>query len=293
MNIELNPILLIQKKIRDFHDDLILYLYVLIFLILIYNFFGFMLDKFFPVRKNSSIYHRRKIIRYIFFILGFLALIPVFYERISYLPTLIAFTGAAFVISTKDITLNFIGWVLIHSKNGFSVGDRIEITNKQGEVINIGIMRFTLLEVNHLESSGLSTNRFIHVPNHLTITNSYFVISKELDIIWDETLIYLDISSDWEKAKKICLKILENNLDQSKIDEKLGQEISEVSKDYLLKFGKTTPIVYLNLEESKIVLNLRYLCFVHQRRNHRDRIFTSILEKFEKEKKIKFYSSKV
>ncbi len=292
MNFELNPFTLILKKSREFHEDLIIYVYILFCLILIYNLFGFLLDKFFPVKKNSSIYHRRKIIRYLTVIFGILAIIPIFYERIAYLPTLIAFTGAAFVISTKDITLNFIGWVLIHSRNGFSVGDRIEIGHNQGEVINIGLMRFTLLEVNHLESSGLSTNRFIHVPNHLSITNQYFVVSKDLDLIWDEILIYLDVKSDWIKAKQICLDILKKNSNQEKIDAKLNEELTEVSKDFLVKIGKTTPIVFLSLDESKIVLNLRYLSFVHQRRNNRDKIFTSILESFDKEKKIKFYSNK-
>lgn len=287
---ELNPFHLMLVKNRDIIGDLKIYFYLLLFLILCYNLLIFLVDKIIRVNEGSVIYNRRRIIRYLFILTAIFGSIPIFYERIAYLPTILAFTGAGFVISTKDITLNFVGWILIHSRNGFAIGDRVEINHIKGEVVNIGVMRFTLLEVSDSFQSGQSTNRLIHIPNHHTIIHPFFVISSEMNIIWDEIYIHLKNSSDWKIAKKICSEILDKVHAKNKLEEDLNEDLKEVSKNFLIKLGKKTPIVYLSIEESKILLSLRYLTHVHRRRQNRDLISTEILTRFQQEKKIQLYS---
>lgn len=275
---------------RKISEDFILYFYLIFFLVLLYNISVFFLDKFSSDSDIQSIFTRRRITRYTFAFLGIFCSIPIFYSKISYLPTILAFTGAGFMISVKDITLNIAGWFLIHGNSGFTIGDRIEIGEVKGEVINIGLMRFTLLEVNTEHHADQSSNRLVHVPNHHAIIHKVFVISQEMDFIWDEVYIFLKINSNWQKAKSLCESILSETIINENYAKTFEHKIRKLSKNYLVRLGKTTPIVYVTIEDGKIMLALRYLTHVHQKRQNRAFISEKILTRFKKEKSIQIFS---
>lgn len=275
---------------RKLSEDFILYLYVIAFLILFYNFITFFVDRFTNDQDIQGIFKRRRVLRYTFVFLGIFSSIPIFYSKISYLPTILAFTGAGFIISIKDITLNFAGWFLIHGSSGFAIGDRIEIGDVKGEVINIGLMRFTLLEVRTEHNSDQSSNRLVHIPNHKAIIHKVFVISQDMDFIWDEVYIFLNVKSNWQKAKALCEKILSEVISHEEYSKAFENKIRRLSKNYLVRLGKMTPIVYVTLEEGKIMLSLRYLTHVHHKRQNRAFISEKILIEFKKEKSIQIYT---
>ncbi len=275
---------------RKLSEDFILYLYIVFFLILLYNITVFFIDKISGGSDLQTIFKRRRVTRYTFVFFGIFCSIPIFYSKISYLPTILAFTGAGFIISIKDITLNFAGWFLIHGNSGFTIGDRIEIGEVKGEVINIGLMRFTLLEVRTEHNSDQSSNRLVHIPNHQAITHKVFVISQEMDFIWDEVYIFLTIKSNWEKAKSICEQILSEIISHEQYSQTFEDKIRRLSKNYLVRLGKMTPIVYVTIEDGKIMLALRYLTHVHHKRQNRAFICENVLLRFKKEKSIQIFS---
>ncbi|HMV45504.1 MAG TPA: mechanosensitive ion channel [Leptospiraceae bacterium] len=275
---------------RKLSEDFILYLYIVAFLAFIYNIITFFLDRFTDDLDVQSIFTRRRVTRYTFFFFGLFCSIPIFYSKISYLPTILAFTGAGFIISIKDITLNFAGWFLIHGSSGFAIGDRIEIGDVKGEVINIGLMRFTLLEVKTDHNSDQSSNRLVHIPNHQAIIQKIFVISQDMEFIWDEVYIFLTTSSNWQKAKSICEKILSEVISHEEYSKIFENKIRRLSKNYLVRLGKITPIVYVTLEEGKVMLSLRYLTHFHHKRQNRAFISEKILVEFKKEKSIHFFT---
>lgn len=276
---------------RKLSEDFILYVYVVVFLIFLYNLTGFFLDRLSRNQDLQTIFKRRRIARYTFVFFGLFCSIPIFYSKISYLPTILAFTGAGFIISIKDLTLNIAGWFLIHGNSGFAIGDRIEIGEVKGEVINIGLMRFTLLEVRTEHNSDQSSNRLVHIPNHQAIINKVFVVSQDMDFIWDEVYIFLTVKSNWEKAKKICEQILSEIISHEQHSKTFEDKMRRLSKNYLVRLGKMTPIVYVTIEDGKIMLALRYLTHVHHKRQNRAFICENVLTKFKTEKTIQIFSN--
>ena len=151
-------------------------------------------------------------------------------------------------------------------------------------------MRFTLLEVNTEHHADQSSNRLVHVPNHHAIIHKVFVVSQEMDFIWDEVYVFLKINSNWEKAKLICESILSETILNENYTKTFEDKIRKLSKNYLVRLGKTTPIVYVTIEDGKIMLALRYLTHVHQKRQNRAFISEKILARFKKEKSISIFS---
>lgn len=286
-----NPLYLLKLENREIEQDFLLYLYILLIIILLYNITNLVLDRIYPSKETSVIYNRRRVGRYFFSILAFLCLIPILYSRIKYLPTILAFTGAGLVISLKDITLNFIGWFLIHSHNGFSLGDRIEIDGVGGDVVNIGVMRFTLLEVNGDINSEQSTNRLIHIPNHYTLTKKIHLTPGKLEFIWDELSIHFTLKTNIELAEKICNEVMDTSLKKEAIQNEVENRFLGLSQNYWLKIGITTPIIYTSISERNIRLTLRYLVRVQEKRTIRSQLSKNLLLQLKKYPEIEIFGS--
>jgi len=274
---ELNPLELLRIRERDFSDNLILLLYFFILSYLIYKIILFTIDKFRPAKEPHVQYNRRRIGRILFAALYIIAFFPIIFSSLSYLPTILGLAAAGIVISLKEVWLNGIGWITILGSNGFRVGDRIEIDGIMGDVVNIGLGKFTLLEVCHDSGYEQSTNRLVHFPNHTVILKNYFVVSEKMNFVWDEFRIRISLNSDWEKAERICNEILQNDVIQ--VPGMIEEKVKELSKNYLLRLGKHTPIVYTVLEGGHITLSLRYLTPIRSKRLNRIIISKALLKK--------------
>jgi small-conductance mechanosensitive channel len=275
---KINPFRIFSLEVRELSDDFIIYLYILFLLFLIYQITNRIVNKFSSKQDSASIYHRRRVLRYLFSVAGFLSIVPVFYARVNYLPAVLGLTAAGLVISLKDITLNFVGWLLIHGNQGFKVGDRIELLGVKGDVVNIGIMYFSLLEINPDSTSDQSTNRLVHLPNHSVVINKFHVSLHDMDYVWDELKLYVKIDAPWERIEFVCTQVLNLRFEKSHDRKILEQKNKKLSEHYMVLLGKTTPIVYTLLEEKKIIVSLRYLTRVHEKRNNRAELSRGILK---------------
>lgn len=282
---ELNPLEILQFKDRGFSENLILLIYLFAISLVIYKIIIFIIDKIKPAQDEQTQYNRRKIGRTIFAILYLIAFFPIIFSSLSFLPTVMGLATAGIVISLKEVWLNGIGWIVIMGSNGFRVGDRIEMDGVKGDVVNIGIAKFTLVEIYNLDGYEQSTNRLIHFPNHSAILQKYFVVSEKMDFVWDEFRIKQTMDSDWEKAEEICQEILKTELILA--PEVIEAKLKELSKNYLLRLGKRTPILYTVMDDGMIVLSLRYLTPIRSKRLNRVIISKALLKKLKYEPSIK------
>ncbi|MCZ8158181.1 MAG: mechanosensitive ion channel [Leptospira sp.] len=270
---------------RAISQSLLLFLYLVIFAVLVYKITMVMVEKIRPSIDPAHDYNRRKVIRTGFLISFTIIYLPVIFSSLSLLPTVLGLAGAGIVISLKEVWLNMVGWFMIMGSNGFKVGDRIEIDNIKGDVVNIGFFKFTLLEVSTDPKAEQSTNRLIHFPNYNIVIHRFFIVSDTMDFVWDEFKISISLDSDWERAEFLCAQILNEELVLA--PELVDEKIRELSKNYLVRLGKTTPIVYTSYEQDGyILLSLRYLTPIRSKRLNRILISREILKKFKNESNI-------
>jgi len=284
--LDLNPFQLLENSHRTFPETLILILYLILLSVFIYRILIFIIEKAKPPADLTHEYNRRKIIRTSYIAFCIFVYLPIFFSSLESLPTLIGFAGAGFVISLKEYWLSMIGWIFILGKDGFKVGDRIEIQGIKGDVVDIGFLRFTLLEVALDSRVEQSTNRLIHFPNYLVVNEKFFLVTEAMDFVWDEFRLQLEYGSNWRKAEEICDEVLTKELVQN--PEEVEEKIKEVSKNYLVRMGATTPIVYTTIEEGYIQLSLRYLTPIRSKRTNRTLLSREILRRFENEDSLRF-----
>ncbi|MBN1986423.1 MAG: mechanosensitive ion channel, partial [Prolixibacteraceae bacterium] len=161
-----------------------------------------------------------------------------------------AFLGlfsAGLAIALKDPLTNLAGWVFIMFRKPFVVGDRVQIGEHAGDVVDIRLFQFTILEIGNWVDADQSTGRIIHIPNGKVFMEAQANYSTGFEYIWNELRVRLTFESNWEKAKNILQQIInEYAADISKDAEK---EIFEASKNYMIYYKHLTPIVYTKVKE--------------------------------------------
>ena len=199
-----------------------------------------------------------------------------------------AFLGlmaAGFAIALKDPLTNIAGWLFILFRKPFVVGDRIQIGEHAGDVIDIRIFQFTMLEINNWVEADQSTGRMIHLPNGKVFTESQANYSTGFEYIWNEIPILITFESNWTKTKSILHEIVTNHAEH--LSGAAEKEIFEASKNYMIYYKNLTPIIYTKVKDSGVQLTMRYLCNPRKRRGSENEIWEEVLTQFEKHNDIK------
>lgn len=227
-----------------------------------------------------------KTITYVVVLLGLIMVGSVWFKGFKELGTYLGLLSAGIAIALKDPLTNIAGWLFIMFRRTFTVGDRVQIGEKAGDVIDIRIFQFILLEIGNWVDADQSTGRVIYIPNGQIFTHPVANYSKGFQYIWDEINVLVTFESDWKKAKDIMLEISKKHAEH--LSKSAERRIREASKKYLIFYKNLTPTVYTAVKESGIQLTIRYLCEPRNRRSAQHAIWEEILESFASEKGIDF-----
>jgi small-conductance mechanosensitive channel len=111
-------------------------------------------------------------------------------------PTVIGLTTAGLTVVLKDFIVAFFGWFILMGKNGVRVGDWVEINGVGGEVVEVGLLRTTLLETGNWAESGRPTGRRVAFMNSYAIEDHYFNFSTTGQWLWEELHVALPSGKD-------------------------------------------------------------------------------------------------
>jgi small-conductance mechanosensitive channel len=241
-----------------------------------------LLVKFFinKIEDVSQRYQWRKISLYISVFIVILFLLSTWLGFIGSLGTFLGLVSAGIAIALKDPIVNIVGWFFILVRQPFKVGDRIQIGDNSGDVIDVRIFQFSLIEIGNWVDADQSTGRVIHIPNGIVFTQPQFNYTAGFVHIWHEIPILVTFESDWKKAKKILSEIVDKHA--MHISEEAAKQIKSAAKKYLIFYSKLTPIVYTTIKDSGVLLTMRFLCEPRQRRSTEEVILEEVLDEFNK-----------
>jgi small-conductance mechanosensitive channel len=231
-------------------------------------------------------YGWRKVTGYIAVAIGVLAVARVWFIGFGSFATFAGLVSAGLAIALRDIVANLAGWIFIVWRRPFVVGDRIEIGEHKGDVIDVRAFQFTLMEVGNWVHADQSTGRVLHVPNGLVMSQPVANYSRGFSYIWNEIPVLITFESDWKRAKEILLEIVRDRPEA--LSERAEHALREASKKFFIRYPTLTPTVYTAVKESGVLLTLRYLCPPRRRRSTEQSIWEAILEAFSGEPDIEF-----
>lgn len=255
---------------------------------------------YFIKRKDlepKQAYYFRRTVLYTFSIALIILIVPVWIRGIGSISTFLGLASAGLAIAMHDTIANITGWFFILWRKPFKVGDRVQINETAGDVIDIRIFQFSLIEIGNWVDADQSSGRIIHVPNSKVLRDPLANYHIGFEFIWHEIPVLITFESDWQKTKEILEKIVnESALHLSKDAEK---QVRKAAEKYLVFYGKLSPIVYTTVKDSGILHTIRFLVDPRQRRKIEQDIWEAILIEFQKQPNInlaypttRFYTEK-
>ena len=231
-------------------------------------------------------YSARKYTIYIATFLSLVVIVFIWIKRVTSITTMIGFLGAGLTLALHQPISSIAGWMLILIRRPFEVGDRIEIGNVKGDVIDIRLFYTSILEIGNWVEADQSTGRIIHIPNNKVFTEMIINFTQGFKYIWNEIKITITYESDWRKARDIILDVAsEGSVD---LGETVRKEIHRLSKKYMIHYEKLTPFVWTKIADFGVELTLRYLTDARRRRSTQDIISQKVLDRFKQEPDIDF-----
>jgi small-conductance mechanosensitive channel len=188
--------------------------------------------------------------------------------------------GAGVAVALQDLFKNFVGGLLIIFSNPYRIGDRIEISETMGDVIDIGILTTRMLEIHARDVKGdQATGRIVIVPNGHILSSRIFNYTMDLTFVWDEISIPITYGSDWRRAVTLVLEIVRR--ETAATAGRASWEIERIGKRYYLPRRDVEPSVYLTLTDNWITFDIRYVTDVRRKRVTKDKLSRKLLEAVE------------
>lgn len=261
-------------------------LLIIIFVKIVQKVSNFFFSKIF--KKNKTRFNFRKKVSFVCNIFLVFIIIIIWEDFLLKFITLFSFVTAAIAYSLRDTIINFFAGIYIKLAKPFQVEDRIMICNHIGDVVNISSLSFEVLEVN--SDTFQSTGSIVHIPNSKVISEPLINYVKVFKYVWNETEVRISIDSDIKKVKGILYSIVNNNDIIKSIPGKMINELNNNSS-YRIYYNKLEPIIYTNIKDKYVSMNIRYLVHPKKKRNVINEINNQLL-KLNEEGKISLYIEK-
>ncbi|MEO1622835.1 MAG: mechanosensitive ion channel domain-containing protein, partial [Cyanobacteria bacterium J06632_3] len=211
-------------------------------------------------------------------------LIMLWLPDVEGLSTFLGLFAAGVAVVLRDPLVNLVGWLFILWRQPFRMGDRIQVAEHAGDVIDIGLFQFTLMEIGNWVETDQSTGRLLHIPNGRIFQATVANYSQGFKYIWHEIPVLITFESDWEAAKKILFTQVNNHAEHH--SGSAQEHLRKAGQKYMIFYSKLTPTVYTTVKESGILLTMRYLCEPRRRRGSEQVLWENVLREFAKSPEI-------
>lgn len=225
-------------------------------------------------------YRARKIIAYFSYLLIIALIMVIFNKELGGLSVTFGLAGAGIAVALQEVIVSVAGWVAIIFGNFYSIGDRIQLKGIKGDVIDIGILRTTLMEIGEWVDGDLYNGRIVLVANSYVFKEPVFNFSGDFPFLWDEIKVPIKYGSDYKLAKEIVLRIADEIVGDYALSVKDSWQ--DMVRKYMIEDARVEPVVHLKANDNWIEITVRYVVDYKMRRGTKDQIFTRILEEIEK-----------
>lgn len=232
------------------------------------------------IKNNEARYKTRKFVSFIGFALSALLVTIVYNEKLGGLTVAIGVAGAGIAFALQEVIVSIAGWMAIIFGNFYKTGDRVQLGGIKGDVIDIGVLRTTIMETGEWVNGDLYNGRIVLVANSFVFKEPVFNYSGDFAFLWDELTVQVQFGSDYETARNILLSVANEVV--SAYTKNAETEWAAMLRKYRIEKAHTDPRVALAITDSGVVFTLRYTVDFKMRRSTKDKLFTHILQEFAK-----------
>jgi len=240
---------------------------------------------------GDSRYRVRKFIIFLGYVIGILFMAVLFGDRLGRLGFALGIMGAGFAVALQEVIAGIAGWIAIGIGKLYAVGDRVQIGDAKGDVIDISPLRTTLMEIGNGVSGDLYNGRIARIPNGAVIKGLTLNYSQGFRFVWDEIKLRFTLDSDHVFARGMLFRIARDSVGDYM--EKTEQSWEHVVEDFRVANLRREPVVtLLVVDGAYLEFTVCYVVDYLKRTVMKDQLFSRILEEVSRsESKVRWVSS--
>ncbi len=221
-------------------------------------------------------YRAGRAIRTVGWLIGVLIVIASISGSLSGMLASLSVIGAGVAFALQEVIASVAGRVAVLTARFYAVGDRIQLGGIKGDVIDIGLLRTTMMEIGDWVRGDLYTGRVVRVANSFVFKEPVFNYSGDFSFLWDEITLPVTYGVDHTSMRATLESAVHDIVGEYTAPAK--QEWHEMLARYRLEDARIDPMVTLVLTDNWMEFTLRYVVPFDRRRTVKDRLFTRIMD---------------
>jgi small-conductance mechanosensitive channel len=151
----------------------------------------------------------------------------------------------------------------------------VQIGDTRGDVIDIGLLRTTLMETGNWVSKDLYNGRLVRIPNSAVLKGTVFNYSQGFQFIWDEIKVQFTNTSDCQFARDMLLRVAKESIGDYLIQAQASWKY--ISDNFRIANSPLEPIATLVVNNASLEFGLSYVVDYTKRTAKQDELFTKIV----------------
>ena len=151
---------------------------------------------------------RRSIVqvRNVTFVVGLFGLLVIWASQLQVVALSVVAIAAAIVLATKELIMCLTGTLVKVTGSAFTVGDRIEVHEMRGDVIDQTLLTTTILEIGPGQMTHQHTGRAVVLPNSLFLTEPVINETHTDEYVLHVFMVPVKTTTDWKAAQRALLE---------------------------------------------------------------------------------------
>ncbi len=228
------------------------------------------------VQDTSLHYRARKLINGLAYAIFVVTFVSIFGIKFGDFAVMTGVAGAGIAFALQEVIASIAGYAANSFGGFFRLGDRVQLGGIRGDVIDITVLRTTLLEVGDWVQGDLYNGRIVRVANSFVFKEPVFNYSADFPFVWDEIRVSVKYDSDFRHAKKLFEAVAQEKTGE--FVERAQMDWENVQRKYRVERASLTPMVSLVASESWIEFTIRYIVPFDKRRLTKDALFEAVLD---------------
>ena len=215
-----------------------------------------------------------------------LGVMSIWFSDPTRLATAFGLVSAGLAFALQQVVTSVAGYFVILRGATFNVGDRISMGGVRGDVLRLGFIQTTIMEMGQPPSvqgadpamwvkSRQFTGRIVTVTNSKIFAEPVYNYTRDFPFIWEEMAIPITYTADRAKAEEILLAAAHTHaLDPNSI-------AAEAKQDLQQRFGvepiDLDPRVFYRITDNWLELTVRFVLGTHQIRAAKDAMSRQII----------------
>jgi small-conductance mechanosensitive channel len=221
-----------------------------------------------------------------------LGLLSIWFNDPARLATAFGLMSAGLAFALQQVITALAGYFVILRGSTFTIGDRISMGGVRGDVMRLGFIQTTIMEMGQPPSvqaadpamwvkSRQFTGRIVTVSNSRIFSEPVFNYTREFPYIWEEMTIPITFKEKRGLVEEILLKSASSHgIDIAHIS---AEESVRIQSNFGLGIEDMSPRVYFRITDNWLELTVRFLVGTHSIRSAKDAMSREIVERFEAE----------